>query len=223
MPRKKTSRKKKEQLSEWQLPLEQLCCVNSDCEVAGQRGCRAARLPGSAARATLRSGWARAGGSGGSCCSKCRTEFSERKGTPLWGTTMPPERAAAIANHLAEGCGIRKSSRLTGASKNGVTSIGKRLGFHAVSLHDERARDLDVSEAQFDEKWSFVEKKQKQCDDAKPEDALAGDQWDHTAVDVESRFVVSLTVGKRTSESLVETVADFAERTGGAPRLDYDG
>jgi transposase-like protein len=207
MPRKKTSRKKKEQLSEWQLPLEQLCCVNSDCEVAGQRG---------QGNLAVRTGKGR-GKWRILRCSKCRTEFSERKGTPLWGTTMPPERAAAIANHLAEGCGIRKSSRLTGASKNGVTSIGKRLGFHAVSLHDERALDLDVSEAQFDEKWSFVEKKQKQCDDAKPEDALAGDQWDHTAVDVESRFVVSLTVGKRTSESLVETVADFAERTGGAP------
>ena len=71
--------------------------------------------------------------------------------------------------------------------------------------------------------WAFVEKKQKHCDESKPEDALAGDPWDHTAIDVDSRFVVSLTVGKRTSENLIDVVADFVERTGGAPRPDYDG
>ena len=36
-------------------------------------------------------------------------------------------------------------------------------------------------------------------------------------MDVESRFVVSLVVGKRTTETLTEVVRDFAERTGGAP------
>ena len=38
MPRAQTGRKKKERLSDWQLPLEQLCCVSRDCDVAGQRG-----------------------------------------------------------------------------------------------------------------------------------------------------------------------------------------
>ncbi len=150
MPRAKPGRKKKERLNEWQPPLEQPCCVNSECELAGQRGqgnLRVRKGKGSGTWRVLR-------------CSKCRSEFSERKGTPLWGTKMPPERAAAIAKHLAEGCGIRKSSRLTGASKNGVTSIAVRVGWHAHELHDESAQDLPVSEAQFDEKWSFVEKKQ---------------------------------------------------------------
>ncbi|MBT9554415.1 MAG: hypothetical protein IV100_00245 [Myxococcales bacterium] len=161
MPRAKTGRKKKERLNEWQPPLEQLCCVNSECDLAGQRGqgnLRVRKGKGSGTWRVLR-------------CSKCRSEFSERKGTPLWGTKMRPELAASIAKHLAEGCGIRKSSRLTGASKNGVTSIAVRVGWHAHELHDESAQDLPVSEAQFDEKWSFVEKKQKQCDESKAEDA----------------------------------------------------
>ena len=34
-------------------------------------------------------------------------------------------------------------------------------------------------------------------------DAMAGDQWDHTVVDVESRFAVSVDVGKRTSDVTV--------------------
>ncbi len=37
MPRAKMGRKKKERLNQWQPPLEQLCCVSSECDLAGQR------------------------------------------------------------------------------------------------------------------------------------------------------------------------------------------
>jgi IS1 family transposase len=65
---------------------------------------------------------------------------------------------------------------------------------------------------QFDEKWSFVERKEKHC---QPEDTHRGDCWDHTALDPESRLVVSLVVGKRTAEAVSEVVGDFHRRTGG--------
>jgi IS1 family transposase len=65
---------------------------------------------------------------------------------------------------------------------------------------------------QFDEKWSFVERKEKHC---QPEDTRRGDCWDHTAIDPESRLVVSLVVGKRTAEAASEVVQDFHRRTGG--------
>jgi len=57
-----------------------------------------------------------------------------------------------------------------------------------------------------------VERKQKHCAD---EETRAGDCWDHTAVDPESRLVVSLVVGKRTAESVGALVRDFRDRTGG--------
>ena len=65
---------------------------------------------------------------------------------------------------------------------------------------------------QFDEKWDFVQKKERHCE---PGEATAGDCWDHVALDPESRLVVSLVVGKRTSEATHELVADFRRRTGG--------
>jgi hypothetical protein len=150
-------------------------------------------------------------------CSTCREEFSERKGTAFFNSKLAPEKIVTVAEHLKEGCGVRKTSRLTRVSKSGVTNVAIRLGLQARALHDEWVRDLDVSEAQFDEKWAFVEKKQKKCDPLDPADADKGDQWDHTAIAVESRFVVSLVVGKRDGKALEEIVADFADRTGGAP------
>ena len=80
---------------------------------------------------------------------------------------MAPEKALAIAAHLKEGCGIRKTARLVGASTDGVTSIGVRLGLHAQAQHDVRARNLLCREAQFDEKWSYVGKKTKELRSAR--------------------------------------------------------
>lgn len=196
-------------LGRWQRPVEELCCVNPACADRGRCG---------AGNVTVRNG--KGGGRWRVLrCSTCRAEFSERKGSALWGTRMAPDRVEAIASHLKEGGGIRSTARLVGASKTGVTSVAIRIGLHAHALHDERVRGLVVREAQFDEKWAFVEKKQKNCDDSKPEDAKAGDQWDHTAIDVESRFVVAVVVGKRDSSALTEVVSEFARRTDGAPPL----
>lgn len=65
---------------------------------------------------------------------------------------------------------------------------------------------------QFDEKWDFVAKTEKHCP---PDEAHAGDCWDHVTLDPESRLVVSLVVGKRTSEATHELVRDFHRRTAG--------
>jgi LacI family transcriptional regulator len=133
----------------FQLPLTELCCVNPGCPDYGKRN---------AGNLAVRAG--KYGGRWRSIlCTTCRQLFSERKGTPLWGTRMSPQLAEAIAQHLTEGCGIRKTARLTGASKDGVTSLALRLGIHAKALHDDQAKDLEVREVQADEKWSFVEKK----------------------------------------------------------------
>ena len=121
-------------------------------------------------------------------CSTCGVEFSERRGTALFDVRVTPDKILAVAEHLEEGCGIRKTSRLTGVPKDGVTRIAIRLGLHARAMHDANVRGLDVHEAQFDEKWSFVGKKQKRCDPSSPGDADQGDPWDHTAIDVDSRM-----------------------------------
>jgi hypothetical protein len=57
-----------------------------------------------------------------------------------------------------------------------------------------------------------VERKQKHCSE---DEATAGDCWDHTAIDPESRLVVSLVVGKRTADSVAALVRDFRDRTSG--------
>jgi hypothetical protein len=68
---------------------------------------------------------------------------------------------------------------------------------------------------QFDEKWSFVAKKEKHCDRQNPDDDHCGDCWDYVALDPESRLVVSALVGRHSAEHVGLLVEDFHRRTQG--------
>jgi IS1 family transposase len=68
---------------------------------------------------------------------------------------------------------------------------------------------------QFDEKWSFVAKKVKNCDRSKAADDAKGECRDHVALDPESRLVVSAKVGRRTPEHTRMLVEDFRRRAAG--------
>jgi len=69
----------------------------------------------------------------------------------------------------------------------------------------------ESKEIQFDEKWSFVRKKEKNCHE---NEESFGEQWDHIAIDAESRLVLSVVVGKRTPENCRKLVEDTYNRTG---------
>ena len=73
----------------------------------------------------------------------------------------------------------------------------------------------NTRKVEFDEKWSFVGKKEAHCDRAKPADDLCGDHWDHVAFDPEHRLVLSLVCGRRTEDHSRLLVEDCQERTGG--------
>jgi IS1 family transposase len=68
---------------------------------------------------------------------------------------------------------------------------------------------------QFDEKWSYVFKKQGHCDPADPADDHRGDWWDHVAYDPESRLVLAVVPGARDAECVEEVVGEYKHRTGG--------
>ncbi|MCX5643367.1 MAG: hypothetical protein NTZ17_01590, partial [Phycisphaerae bacterium] len=70
-----------------------------------------------------------------------------------------------------------------------------------------------------DEDWSFVYKKEAHCDPEEPADLHCGDDWDHTAVDPESRLLLSLVPGKRTAENCQKLVDEVQRRTGGRTNL----
>jgi transposase-like protein len=107
--------------------LSRFCCLNPACPDYGRRGhgnLTACASYGKHRRRLL-------------YCKSCKARFSERKGTPLFDTRLPPDQALAVLAHLAEGVGVRKTARLVGVSKDTVVRFALKAGGHAQQLHDE--------------------------------------------------------------------------------------
>jgi hypothetical protein len=71
-----------------------------------------------------------------------------------------------------------------------------------------------TTKLQVDEKWSFVTKKQKHCDDTVAADAHCGDRWDHVALDPDSRLVLDVLVGPRTTDTATSLLSSVRDRLG---------
>ena len=193
--------------------LDTLACVNADCQHYGrpeQGNLTIRKVYGQDGIRLLR-------------CGSCQAEFSERRNTALCNTKVSEAKAESIIDHLDEGCSVRATSRLTKAAKVTVARLLKTSGRHAQRFHDQEVKDLRPRAIEFDEQWSFVKKKQKNCG---PEEShQGGDFWDHTAMAPDSKLIVSLVVGKRTQEQTQALLSDTQSglRKGRLPILFSDG
>ena len=189
--------------------LAPFCCQNSRCSDFGRRDAGNLTVTGRLGKAKqYRLLY----------CRTCRDRFSERKGTPLYRAHLPEDKVLSILEHVNEGCGVRKTARLVKVHRDTVSRYSRATGEHSRAAHDELvAHSPETRELQMDEKWSFVAKKEKNCDQDDPEDRFRGDCWDHVAFDPEHRLVVSVVPGERTSESVKELVTDIKGRLDGRP------
>ena len=108
--------------------LKTFCCQNPDCPDHGQRGLDNLRVcfrngPDKQRRVLA--------------CRTCQMRFSERKGTPLYRSKLPEEKALSVLQHLQESCGVRQTGRLVGVNKDTVIRLAVLAGGHARELHDE--------------------------------------------------------------------------------------
>ena len=187
--------------------LSRFCCLNSQCPDFGRRDAGNLTVTGRLGKhRQFRLLY----------CRTCRDRFSERKGTPLYRAHLPEDQVTSILEHIHEGCGVLKTARLVKVHPDTVSRYSRAAGEHARAAHDELvAHSPETRELQMDEKWSFVAKKEKNCDEDDPEDRYRGDCWDHVAFDPEHRLVVSVVPGERTTESVQELVTDVKERLDG--------
>ena len=104
------------------------CCQNSVCADYGKRGAKNLTVCGWFGKhQRIRLLY----------CRTCKKRFSERKGTPLFGMKLPPEKLISLLGHVSEGCGVRKTSRLVEVHRDTVTRYTRAAGGHAQQLHDE--------------------------------------------------------------------------------------
>lgn len=130
---------------------------------------------------------------------------------------------AKILLMLCEGMSIRAITRLTGASKNTVSKLLIDAGKACAVYHDANVRDVKAARIQIDEIWSFTYSKQKNVATAKAAPEGAGDTWTWTALDADSKMIVSYLVGDRSGESAMDIMDDLRSRLANRVQLTTDG
>jgi IS1 family transposase len=137
---------------------------------------------------------------------------------------LPVAKRAQILSLLCEGASMRSISRLTDVSINTVSKLLVDAGQVCAVFHDEMVRDVKARRVQVDEIWSFTYAKKKNVTPKIAEKIEgAGDTWTWTALDADSKLVISWLVGGRSVEFAVPFMNDLRSRLANRVQLTSDG
>jgi hypothetical protein len=109
---------------------------------------------------------------------------------------LKTEKRAQVIAALVEGTSINATSRMTGVAKHTILKLLRDLGCASAAYHDAHVRNVTVRRIQCDEIWAFVYGKQKNVT-AEQMAKGAGDVWTWTAIDADTKLILSYTLGDR--------------------------
>jgi IS1 family transposase len=136
---------------------------------------------------------------------------------------LPLAKRVQILAMLCEGSSMRSTSRIADVSINTVSKLLVEAGEACLALHDETVRNVKASRIQCDEIWSFCYAKEKNVATAKAAPDGAGDVWTWTAIDADTKLMVSYFVGDRSAESAMIVMDDLRGRLANRVQLTTDG
>lgn len=136
---------------------------------------------------------------------------------------LPIEKRRQILAMLCEGSSMRSINRIVDVSINTVSKLLVEAGEACLAIHDETVRNVPASRIQCDEIWSFCYAKAKNVPTATAAPEGAGDVWTWTAIDADTKLMVSYFVGDRGAESAMVLMDDLRARLANRVQLTTDG
>lgn len=136
---------------------------------------------------------------------------------------LPLKTRVQILNMLCEGSSMRSISRVADVSINTVSKLLVDAGKFCADLHDREVRNVKAKRVQCDEIWSFTAAKQKNVPGMKKPVDGAGDTWTWTALDSDSKLIISWLVGGRDGDYALAFMDDVKDRLANRVQLTTDG
>jgi IS1 family transposase len=136
---------------------------------------------------------------------------------------LPLETRVQTLSMLCEGSSMCSVSRLCDVSINTVSKLLVEAGKFCAGFHDEKVRMVDAKRVQVDEIWSFTGPKQKNVSRMKKPVESAGDTWTWTAIEADTKLIVSHFVGGRDGECAMWFMDDLKSRLANRVQLTSDG
>lgn len=131
------------------------------------------------------------------------------------------EDRVQILKLLSKGMGINATAEVTGKSKNTVLKLLADVGEACALYQDKAMRNLQCTQIQVDEIWSFVGAKAKNVQNDHPEGY--GDCYTFTAIDPVTKLMPCWLVGVRTRQCTFDFMSDLASRLAKRVQLTSDG
>ncbi|WP_051596369.1 transposase [Hyphomonas adhaerens] len=136
---------------------------------------------------------------------------------------LPPEKRALILQMMVEGSSMRSISRVAGVSINTVAKLLVDAGEACLKAHDDLVKDVHAKRVECDEIWSFVHTKERNKGKAKDFKPEHGDVWTWTAIEADTKLIISYLAGTRTMISAEAFLTDLASRLADRVQIDTDG
>lgn len=136
---------------------------------------------------------------------------------------LTKERRTYVIKCLCEGLSIRSTVRMTGVAKNTIVKLLAEIGAACSEYQDKTLRNLTCKKIQCDEIWSFCYAKDKNVPHSKRGEFGYGDVWTWTAIDADTKLIVSWRVGDRDAGTAREFTEDLADRLANRVQLTTDG
>jgi IS1 family transposase len=136
---------------------------------------------------------------------------------------LPLAKRVQILSMLCEGSSMRSISRVADVSINTVYKLLEAAGPVCTRFHDETVRGVASQRIQCDEAWAFCYAKQKNVESAKAAPEDAGDVWTWTALDADSKLILSWAVGGRDAGYALALMDDLRSRVTTRIQLTTDG
>jgi IS1 family transposase len=131
---------------------------------------------------------------------------------------------ARIVSCLVEGNSLRATARMTGFARMTIEKLLRDLGAACAAYQNETLIGLSARRIQCDEIWSFCYAKKKNVTpkiaEAHPD---AGDVWTWTAIDADTKLVMSWFIGGRDAGAAFTFMNDVASRLRNRVQLTTDG
>jgi IS1 family transposase/lambda repressor-like predicted transcriptional regulator len=132
-------------------------------------------------------------------------------------------KRAQVLTMLCEGVSMRAIGRVADVSPNTVDKLLIAAGKACAEMHDELVRDVGARRVQCDEIWAFNYCKQRTVPTAKAAPADAGDIWTWTAIDADSKLIISYLVGDRSGQAAIDPMDDVGARVTNRLQVSTDG
>ena len=119
---------------------------------------------------------------------------------------------------------MRSVERAVGCSINTVDKLLQDAGEATLWYHNKHVRGVRATRVQCDEVWSFVDAKHKNApNSSRADDPTIGDCWTWTAIEAQSKLLISYLVGGRDAEYAMMLMDDLRGRLANRVQLTTDG